>query len=132
LARKDDVTVLFTDLATADDLRPTAWHRKTGDDWTASHDVTVGVLPDTNVGKLDEQHIRQVAQWRGWFVAAGSSTAGGGVWLSQDAAHWERVPVKTNGFGEVGSLSLLTNGATVLVVGNTSSGDGPLKVWKSA
>jgi hypothetical protein len=133
LARKDNLTVLFTDpTTTSDDRRPTAWRRQTGDDWTASHDVTVGVLPDANVDKPEAQHIRHVSTWRGWFVATGSSANGGGMWLSQDAAHWERVPVKKNGFGAMDSLSVFTSDTTILVAGNTSSGSGPPKIWKAA
>ncbi|MCG8915768.1 hypothetical protein L6E12_08200 [Actinokineospora sp. PR83] len=131
LTRKDDLTVLFTDPTTTDgDLGPTAWRRGTGD-WTASHDVTVGVLPDANVDKPEAQRIRQVTAWRGWLIATGSSSGGGGVWLSSDAARWERVPVKQNGFGTAGSLSAFTNNTTALLAGDASDG-GPLRIWTSA
>jgi hypothetical protein len=73
-----------------------------------------------------------VAIWRGWFIATGSSAFGGGVWLSQDAAHWERVPVKKNGFDAVGGLSVITNDTTVLVAGTKAGGGGPLTIWKAA
>ncbi|EWC61069.1 Fibroin [Actinokineospora spheciospongiae] len=130
LTRKDDLTVLFTDPTTTGDPRPTAWRRGTGD-WTASHDVTVGVLPDANVDEPEAQHVRQVATWRGWLIATGSSGDGGGVWLSSDAARWERVPVKQNGFDAAGSLSVFTNDSTALVAGDAVDG-GPLRIWTTA
>ncbi|WIX92515.1 hypothetical protein [Amycolatopsis sp. DG1A-15b] len=133
LAQKADLTVRFTDPPSDDELRPTAWRRTVRDhDWIASHDVTVGSLPDVNVGKPSEQQIRQVTAWQDSFVATGSSGNGGGVWLSRDAARWERVPVKQNGFGDVANLSAFANDTILLVAGNTtSSGIGPLKIWSA-
>lgn len=134
LAQKDGLTVLFTDPSTTGDDRaePTAWRRKSGDgDWTASHEVSAGSLPDANVGLPKEQRIRRLTAWRGWFIATGSSADGGGVWLSQDGARWERVPVRENGFGDTESLRVFSNDDTVLVAGNTGS-SGPVKVWRSS
>lgn len=53
------------------------------------------------------------------------------MWLSQDGAHWERVPVRENGFGDTESLRVFSNDGTVLVAGNTGS-SGPVKVWRSS
>ncbi|WP_424187180.1 hypothetical protein ACOBQX_04945 [Actinokineospora sp. G85] len=133
LTRRDDLSVMFTDPTTTDgDPGPTAWRHRTGeDDWTPSQDVTVGLLPDANIESPEKQRIRQLTTSRGWFVATGTSGAGGGVWLSQDAAHWERVPVKENGFDTVSNLTVLTNDTAIILADHTSSGDGLLKIWKA-
>lgn len=131
VAQKGNLKVAFTDPANGDDDRPTAWRRSArAGDWTASHDVTVGWLPDANVDVPEEQTINSVAAWQGWFVATGSSAGGGGAWLSSDGAHWERFPVTVNGFGVVDRLSVFANDSTVLVAGDATSHHDPLKIWK--
>lgn len=129
LARSDDLTAVFADSPEMDG-KPAVWRRRTGDDWTVSHDVSVGVLPDGNVSTLNDQLIRQVTAWRGWFVAAGVSAKAGGLWLSPDAARWDRVPVKANGFDATSELTIAGNGTAIIAVGHAKSGS--VKIWKGA
>ncbi|MBB4683526.1 hypothetical protein [Amycolatopsis jiangsuensis] len=104
----------------------------TGDeDWIASHDVSPGMLPDSNVDKPEKQHILHVTAWRGWFVATGDSAGAAGVWLSRDAARWDRVPVKANGFDTAGSMITLVNESSAFLSATPRSGTGGVKMWKN-
>lgn len=132
LVQNAGTTVMFTYGKRYADREPTVWRRGKGTTpWSPSTDISVGRLPDTSVGPPTEQSVRDVAAWQGGFLASGSSSGSGAVWLSADGARWSRVPVQANGFDATEDLTVLTNRSAVLVVGNTSSSDGPVSIWRS-
>ena len=121
------VTFTYGKLA---DGGPTVWRRKKGSTrWSSSKDISVGRLPDANVAPPEEQSISDVAAWQDGFVASGSSSGGGALWLSADGVTWSRVPVKANGFEATGHLTVLTNRAAALAVGYGSF-DNLINIWR--
>ncbi|GAA3563650.1 hypothetical protein GCM10022222_54290 [Amycolatopsis ultiminotia] len=130
LARQNDLTAVFTETG-GEGSGPTAWHKSGDDDWTASHDVSPGTLPDSNVDRPAKQHVLNLTAWRGWFIATGDSAGAAGVWLSRDAVRWDRVPVKANGLDTAANMVTLANDTTVLLVAAPRSGSGAVKLWKN-
>ena len=129
LVQNAGTTVMFTRRNLADE-GPTVWRSKKGSTrWSSSQDISVGRLPDANVAPREEQDIREVAGWQDGFVASGSSSDGGGLWLSADGVTWSRVPVKANGFEATRYLSVLTNRTAALAVGYGSF-DHLINIWR--
>jgi hypothetical protein len=89
------------------------------DEWRVGT-IDVGRLPDAGVVPRTKLTVRSVLPWRDGFLAVGTASQGGAgiVWTSPDGSTWTRMPVRANGFDQVGYLfAAVSTGRGAFVLG---------------